>query len=297
MSQMIRRATLLRLVATLLCALPAAEAARAEPGSTEAEITANQHFARAEAMTKAKGMHQFTKEDFDALLSEYEAGIEILITAAEKAPTGSKDALNLTNTAASRLRAYANHALRRYKHDWVFDYWDRIRSINKEASSEALFASAMALRAHGALASEDYNEAKRIFSEMAAIGKSGSLGKLAMESYHPEFYEKIARRAEELARNPVKPEYTVKVFSPRIGLLRFAWTHRLLSGETQEVKTSPLKLKKGDVELADLAEDSLRRTVLAMSDGKLDIVFDRLPVTDALTIRLEDGREIGNGVL
>jgi len=33
-----------------------------------------------------------------------------------------------------------------------------------------------------------------------------------------------------------------------------------------------------------------------MSDGKLDIVYERLALTDALTVPLEDGREIGNGV-
>ncbi|MBI3395919.1 MAG: hypothetical protein HY042_08800, partial [Spirochaetia bacterium] len=226
----------------------------------------------------------------------YQAGLDFLLNAAEGQPPGSRPALALADHARAYLRPYANHALRRYKYDLVFEYWDRIRKINKNADIEAEFASAMALQAHGALARDEYDEAIRILRDMIAFSQSGSHGRLEMESYHPEFYLKVAERAKGLAQKNVKPEYTAKIFSLRIGLLRFKWNRRMLDGRTEQVSSSPLKIKKGDVELADMSEDSLQRTLRAMSDGRFDVTFDRMNVVDPVEVQLDDGREMGNGV-
>ncbi|HNL00181.1 MAG TPA: hypothetical protein PKK45_14325 [Leptospiraceae bacterium] len=267
-----------------------------QPSVDQVRQKAKLHFDRARALERSKEMYKFTSEEFGSLLGDYEAGLEILVSEAEAHPD-TDDARKLVSQAAGPLREYANHALRKYRYDWVFDYWDRMRKIKKDIPIEAEFASAMALQAHGAFAEGKYDEAIRIFSDMAQISREGSYGKLVMASYHPEFYEKIVRRAKVLETMQVKPEYTAKVFSLRVGLLRFKWKENGLNGEPPtEVSSSPLKLRKGDVELADMAEESLRRTVLAMSDGKLDLVFDRLALIPPLDVVLPDGQKLPNGI-
>lgn len=261
-----------------------------------AQDKAQEYFAKARSLEHSKPMYKFSKEEWEMLLSHYESGLETLIAEAEKDPTNPA-VQNVIGPAPSYLRSYANHALRKYRYDRVFDYWDRIKKIGKGARIEAVLASAMALRAHSALAEAKYEEAIRIFSEMSTIAKTESYGKLVMASYHPESYERIAKRAQVLSRQNIKPEYTAKIFSLRVGLLRFKWKEKGLAGEsTTEVSTSPLKIKKGDVELADMAEASLRQTILAMSDGKFDIAFDRLALVDPLEINLPDGKKLPNGI-
>ncbi len=268
---------------------------RADPAES-ARRESQTHFDAAHNMEKAKSMHLFSPAEVEQLMKEYEKGIEILLDAAAKLPASGSSRDTLLTIAHASLVDYANHALRHYKYDDVYEYWQRIRAMKPDDAPEAVLIAPMAIQAHYYLGQRNFDEATRVFSEMKSIAESSSLGKLEMESYHPAAYLEIARRAKELAAKPAAPEYTVRILSPRFGRIVFKWDRKESDGSTVHVSTSPLKLRVGDVDLADLAEDSLRQTILAMSDGKLDLQFDRMNITDGVEVPRPFGSSsAGNG--
>ncbi|MCE9600322.1 MAG: hypothetical protein K8S54_20360 [Spirochaetia bacterium] len=221
---------------------------------------------------------------------ELQQGIEGLLVEAERLPVGNPRRGDIASKLAQPLETYASVAIPLYKITELHRFGERLRSLDEYAGRDTNVTAATVLEAHRALGRRDFDTAIRLFSEIDSIAKRSANRRYEYEDCHAELFLRISKEARALAIRPVTPGYTMRILSLRTMDLKIKWKQ----GENQ-ASTSPMPLNAGDIELANLAEDSLRQLVLAMSRGNLDLSFERIELPRTTLVRPGKRNSTGNG--
>ncbi len=214
-------------------------------------------------------------------MDEFESAIQLMLDEAESYPEGNEKKIEIASTIGGVIENYTLMALADFRIDKTFAIGDRARKLtNDRRLYSTLLMAPVSLKAHTALGDGNFEEAIRLFSILEEIALKDKNGGREMYDFHPSFYKKISINAMEMKNLNITPEYTLKIFSPRYTEVLYQW-----KDGSATVSWPLLKLKNGDLLLANIAENSLRQSILVMSEGKLDLAFERETIPSVQIMR------------
>lgn len=205
-------------------------------------------------------------------LQAYETTLGEAVRVAEKNHDGDfQDLINALNYA---MENYPRHGLYHHHFKQVDDFSRRIGALQEFGYRDDCAISASSLEAHKAFGQQDFKRAETIFSDLTEYAAKTANRTYQLASHHPGAYLELVRKARDLRKARVKSEYTIRIASIRVRSAYFRW----FEGETEYSSSRGIELLPKDGDLGDIAESSLKQAIFAMTDGKLDIEFDRLNV-------------------